>query len=516
MKTLTAPDKTGELLRAGQVLSVSGNVLIELTDNTGKTYPPRSLIGINDLGPFGCDMQLIITAVSGSTQYELIADILKIKGLSVEYSGAQREYPAFYKRRPFQHEAVPFGTALINEKTLTGGTTGLSIDLANMFNGRPTSKCAITVAGTSVNLDMGISSAAFDFDAEAELINSRMLLCAVKVSGANTLSQAVLFVGDGGFANYSTYTLQPLGVTPDGWTILGKIAVGADFTSGSPAFTGNNRVRLRLVATANWSVSDVFISSVYVLPSPLPTVMLSFDDGYAEHQWLAEEAEKRGLPISFSIARDFIDSGADFLTSSQLANLINHKSGLFEAINHSTDNNNFSGIGASRYLDNVIKNRDYLKALGATEDAANCHAYVGGFRDAGLIAGLKAAGVISCRAVGPMNKKNNNTLIALQGKTSDTLYDLQLTALLSNAIDFATVKSNVINTATGTGLAIIGGHTLKAAADSTSWVKGYDSNNGILNLLDWLAYQRDESGWVITKWTDWYKDVLYGKYPMAL
>lgn len=42
----------------------------------------------------------------------------------------------------------------------------------------------------------------------------------------------------------------------------------------------------------------------------------------------------------------------------------------------------------------------------------------------------------------------------------------------------------------------------------TAWIKGYDTTSGFLDLLDWLAEQRDVNGWQLRKWSDWYDDQL--------
>ena len=52
------------------------------------------------------------------------------------------------------------------------------------------------------------------------------------------------------------------------------------------------------------------------------------------------------------------------------------------------------------------------------------------------------------------------------------------------------------------------GHRFAGAAGSVQWIKGYDASYGVLNLLDWLAEQRDSNGWNLRKWSDWRDDQI--------
>lgn len=64
-KTLTAPDRSGELLRAGQVLTVTGRAMVEWLEN-GLKKGPILVNSSRQFGPFAIDQQLVISAISGS------------------------------------------------------------------------------------------------------------------------------------------------------------------------------------------------------------------------------------------------------------------------------------------------------------------------------------------------------------------------------------------------------------------------------------------------------------------
>ncbi|WP_446807959.1 hypothetical protein ACH50O_11630 [Methylomonas sp. 2BW1-5-20] len=72
MKTLTAPDKTGELLRAGKVLDITGNALLQWVGNGGALQGPIKIVSSKKMGPFPTDVQFIITALPENCNYQII------------------------------------------------------------------------------------------------------------------------------------------------------------------------------------------------------------------------------------------------------------------------------------------------------------------------------------------------------------------------------------------------------------------------------------------------------------
>lgn len=64
-KTLTAPEQSGELLRAGKILTITGNALVEWFES-GVKQAPILVNGSRQFGPMETDMRLIVSAVSGS------------------------------------------------------------------------------------------------------------------------------------------------------------------------------------------------------------------------------------------------------------------------------------------------------------------------------------------------------------------------------------------------------------------------------------------------------------------
>lgn len=412
-------------------------------------------------------------------------------------------YPSYFQKRPLQHIVVPFGTAAINESILTGGTVSRSVDTSVLFNGQPSSRFQVTGSGSSPNLEVGVTSAAINLDAEAQSLTARTPLCAVKVSGSGVLTGATLYVGGATYSNFHTFGVSQV-ATKDGWIILSKSSFGATSTTGTPNLTTAVRAKLRLTFAANVAVGDVWVSPFYALPQPKPSVVFTCDDGYSEGAWLAAEAAKRGVPVSFGVARDYIGQSG-FLTESELLNIANGYDNLHEITNHARVNSNYVTLGLAEYVAHVEACRDYLVGLGLSRKAASMHQYVQGQFDQALIDELKTRGYLSCREVGASNRASANAAIALEGVGSNALFKLPATCLLENTQNLSTVQG-CISSAAQAGTAFILGHRFAATAGSVQWIKGYDASYGVLNLLDWLAEQRDTNGWQLRRWSDWYSD----------
>lgn len=300
----------------------------------------------------------------------------------------------------------------------------------------------------------------------------------------------------------------------DGWALFGKLSVGASSTTGTPNLAAAVRAKVRVVCSANVVAGDIWVAPAYVTPQPKPTVVFTCDDGYYEWAWLVTEAAKRGVPISFGIAKDYIGT-AGFLTEAEMLAIANHTSGLFELTNHAAVNNSLDTLGLAAYKADVDACRDYLIALGCDANAARCHQYVQGRFDQTLIDALQADGYLSAREVGSSNRRAETLPIAIEGAANDHLFKIPATCNLEIAQNLSTVQ-NYITNAAQLGTAFIMGHKFRAAAGALTWVAGYDDSHGVLNLLDWLAYQRDVNGWRLLKWSQWYQEVRSGSEYAAV
>lgn len=402
------------------------------------------------------------------------------------------------------HPVAPFGTALIDETVPAGG--GLSVDNSILFLGRPSTKINIPVNLGSASFSVGTSSASFDLGAEAEQVLARTKVFAVRTDGQNTITSAVLQVGNAGLTvGYQFIRRNFYTETNDGWTIFVR-EPGHDGVAGSPDLTGNVRTRLTLTASANVKAGDIWVGFAGVLEAQPPTVVLTFDDGYAEWTWLASELASRGLPASFGISYGDIGKPG-YLSSSEVQAIGNHVSGLFEITNHAEGNDSLGDLGLSGYIAEVEACRAYIEGLGLDPYAARLHAWVQGEFSLAAVDELKDLGYHSARAVETPGMVANHIGIALDGAASNALYAIPATAYLSSAHTVAQVQAQ-LELAKHGGTIFVVGHEFKASAGANGWINGYDSSYGILNLLDWLEDKRDNDGWQILRWSDWRKQIV--------
>lgn len=401
------------------------------------------------------------------------------------------------------HPVAPFGTALINETVPSGG--GLSVDGTVLFLGEPSTKVNIPINLGSPTFEVGTSTASFNPGSEAEQAFARTKVFAVKTDGANTITGARLSVGNGTLTVGYQFNRRNLYTdTHDGWTIFVR-EPGADTVGGSPDLSGNVRTRLTLTASGNIVAGDVWIGFAGVLEAQPPTVVLTFDDGYAEWTWLAGELASRGLPASFGIAYGDVDK-AGYLTASEVQAIGNHASGLFEITNHAEGNDSLADLGLSTYIGEVEACRTYIEGLGLPSYPARLHAWVEGVFSVDAVDDLKGLGYHSARAVEVPGQVANHVSIAFDGAGSNALYAIPATAYLNSSHTVAQVKAQIELAAPG-GTVFVVGHRFGDTANSATWIDGYDADYGILDLLDWIEDKRDNDGWTIQNWSTWHKEI---------
>lgn len=419
-------------------------------------------------------------------------------------------YRGLFSVPPFDDKVLPIGTSSINEATLTGGAVTSSIDTTVTFAAKPTTKIAVTSGGTSAFIQVGVNAASINLDVGAQNILNRRIIVLAKTDGANTLDQFLLYLGDGTYANFRTFG-ETQSDASGTWTVYERFKLGADTTTGTPpALNLLQRSRVRIYCKANVVPGNIWIGYVGVLPPAKPSVVFTCDDGYSEWDWLATEAAARRVPISLGIISSQVGD-AGYLTEAQILSMAQSPYVCFT--NHASSNASYVDLGLTDYVASIETCRDYLVGLGLDPYAASIHQYSHGDYDNTLIAALKSRGYHSCRTVGPTTgQAAQHGLIGL--KCDNALHNIRSAASLDVAYNLATVQSYISNAAS-TGTAFIMGHRFGASAGAITWIKGYDANYGVLNLLDWLADKRDNEGWQLYRWSDWTRRVQAGR-PAAV
>lgn len=425
-------------------------------------------------------------------------------------------HAGLYPRRPLVDQVVPLGSAAINDVSVpTGATrTFVASDASVVFNGRPTTKVSVTAAGTGVSLEIGTSAATVNLAGQAAALPARAMMVAAKIAPSMGVpTKATIFVGDATYAALDVYEATHVETVGEWMYFSTPLGVPSSVT-GSVNYGAAVRVKVRLTFPSAVQVGDCWVSSAYALPQPQPTVVWTNDDGYTEWTWLAAEAAKRGIPLSFSVASDLIGSSAFFWTEAEMLAVANHPSGLFDINNHARVNTSYAVDGLVNYRAAVNYCRDWLVARGIPRESASCHAYVQGSHDDAIASALRADGFSGARIVGTAGRGAANIMSAIAG--ADSLMSRKVPAVcnLEDTQPLSTVQGH-INAAVKTGTAFIMGHRFLAAPATITYVAGYHPTHGVLDLMDWLAERRDVDGWRLLKFSEWAAEVARGDLAPA-
>lgn len=424
-------------------------------------------------------------------------------------TSGQTAYPAFNTKRPLLATLVPYGTvSAIDVHTSMGGAATIAVTASSSitWNGRPAVKATVSGAASDARMDIGISNYTLGAG-DAQSVVTRIPVFAIKPPSGKTISAVQYFIGND-TSNYHVIDLVQVATMPNGLLVYSRLTPGVQSTVGTPNLANACTLcKLRITAGANPADGDIwYIGEGYALPLPTPTVVWTNDDGYVEWTWLAAEAAKRGIPMSFGVAMYNVDTE---ISQSALLAIAKHSSGLFELTDHARVNSSYATLGLGPYMADVNACRDYLISLGCDPIAARCHQYVQGSNDQTLRDRMKAEGYLAAREVGSINRRAVNEAIAIEGTSCDYKYKIPATTNLGNTYNLSTVQSH-ITAAAQYGSAFIMGHRYAAAAGPNTWVAGYDASYGALNLMDWLAQKRDESGWQLLRWSEWQSRIHSG------
>ena len=421
-------------------------------------------------------------------------------------------YPAYYQKQPLRSNGLPLDG--LDEKTCPGATVTISTDSVNTWNGEPVINVAVTGTPSGAYFQVGRTTADFSLDTDGQDIENRSILIAAKLpAGMPTPTAANLYLSDAGFTNYARYVCPFVGVSPDGWALFQKEVTGATQTVGTlPSLSGGLRTRVRMDFTANCVAGEIKLARPKILPLPRPTVIWTNDDGYDEWTWLADEARKRALDLSFGVSYSYVGT-AGYLDAGGVLALQNEYG--HEVTNHAGPNVSYLESNLASYMAEVNACSQYLLGLGINPRTVALHQYVKGHEDATLRAAMRAAGFVSCRATNTGYKAARAAAFAAGGGQIDGLYNIPNCINLYNGTDLATVKTQLTN-ATKIGAAFIVGHRYEGTTGDTAWLNSYDPSYGVLSLMDWLAERRDVDGWQIKTWRQWYDDLYDTQCGMTL
>lgn len=155
MKTLNASKYSGESLRAGQILTLSGTAVIKWIDSNGQIDGPVA-VSNTTIGPFDSDRQLIVYATDSSVSYDIS---LPVDAQSILNSGNIPEYTWATKPTPQEFGVGQMWFSDINAMGYSDGADWTASKITKPFI--PSSYVAIksastTVAGQSEKIASGV------------------------------------------------------------------------------------------------------------------------------------------------------------------------------------------------------------------------------------------------------------------------------------------------------------------------------------------------------------------------
>jgi hypothetical protein len=424
--------------------------------------------------------------------------------------GTPLAYPVIgmQPRSPWTASLVPLGTSAINEGITNGGTVTPSVSTAVLFRGRPSTQFVVTGSPNGTALDIGVSTAAFSLDAEAQLLATRGIVVAVKADAIGTggIASVRVLVGDGTYANVWEVAASESVVDADGWRIFmaHPSEAGALTVTGTPVATGARRCKIRISANGSLVQQGTYhVAVAAAAPAQKGRLVLTCDDGYDEwHDYLLPALVERSLPASLSVDSIYADS-VGFMTTPQFRQWASHPAELFEFTNHAGNNEAFVNIGLGPYLARVDACDAYLARIGAAESSRKLHVFVQGSTGAPLVAALQARGFVSGRVVGGSTGQSRRPLLAALDSSTAQLFDIPVAANLQSGVSVATVVG-YIQAAINAGTTVfLMGHKFEPTAGVITYVNGYDAAHGMSNLLDYIALERDAGRLDVLKWSDW-------------
>lgn len=433
--------------------------------------------------------------------------------------------PSWLSRSIFSDRSkiLPTSSAQMTTVASPGAAVGTAVSTSVKFRGNPSWKLAVAAGSTGKYVECGFAGATYTIPAQVQRAVTTGYVVAVKPPAGATLDNTTngaceIYLGDATYANFAKFiaklTNVPAVTDSDGWVYLhcDPQDTGAKAVTGTEVnYASALRAKIRFYTLNNGGPSgDWYIGGIWACPpAAKPVVIFTLDDGFEEwHSFIRPEAKKRGIPVSMSVGSGLIDT-AGYMTSAQVKEIIDDPSGLFSVHNHSRLNASYATLGLTEYLAGLDHCDSLLSSLGCPEIWRKIHPYVQGSYDQALIDAMKVRGFLSMRVVGV---QTGNTLKAVSAalKTND-IFTIPSSSSLDNANTVATVIGYIESAkARNSPVHFIKGHEFKAAQGELAWIAGYHDSYGVLNLMDYLADERDAGNITLATWGDWVESIYYG------
>jgi hypothetical protein len=287
------------------------------------------------------------------------------------------------------------------------GTPTVANDSTVTFNGSGTTK--VSVPAGSTRIEIGVSSGI-----AKPLGWNGSCLWALRFPSAGIARLAVVsnafnpFLGDGTYTNYwiQSFAYPPdtadyAAINADEWVYIVTQPDRFSTGGGSPSIAGTTRGKIRINLTAG-TAFDFHVGYWGPVPRGRPKIMCIFDDAYDSfYTDVVPEAITYGVPCAVSVPSSLIGTPS-FMSLSELQSVVNDASGLFECLNHSTDDTSFldSGSDVAATVARFNECRRWLIDNGLdTRGSSGFAVYVGGEYNSALAAAMRSAGFMAARGV---------------------------------------------------------------------------------------------------------------------
>lgn len=289
------------------------------------------------------------------------------------------------------------------------GTPTVANDATVMFDDAATTKVSVPAGSTRVEIGVssGISKPIGWNGSTLWALRFPSNGIARLQSVSNTFGS---YLGDGSYTNFwvDSIPYPPSSgdygaIVVDDWLYLVS-SPDLFAATGSPTLAGTARGKLRILLNAG-DAFDFHVGYWGPVPRSRPKVICIFDDGYESfYTRVYPDALTYGIPCATAVVKDYVGTSdvGTFASVAQLREMVEDATGLFECVNHSTNNDGFTDLGSSipDQMSRYLACANYLLDNGLSRRGSERFiVYVKGQYTSDLAVALRAAGYLAARGV---------------------------------------------------------------------------------------------------------------------
>lgn len=256
------------------------------------------------------------------------------------------------------------------------------------------------------------------------------------------------------------------------------------------------------LSAATTQPETIWLGMFAALPKrTLPTVILSFDDGFASWDtYLMERLKYYGLPASFAIVTSLLGQ-PDYMSAERMKVRFDDPSRLFDFILHQSVHDNVVVQGSANYVTALQVGRDQMRTAGISGDGPSHHAWVESLWTDTAIDAMRKAGFLSARAAG-YTAESGFDQVFFTGKDKAAFILNTASVSLTNDVTFAQVQTAIEEAVDNDSFVFVNGHDIVRTPEST-----YQTSYAVIDeLLAWLAGQVAAGTLQVVSHSRWFAD----------